>query len=318
MNKRILFATYGSLGDLHPYIAIAIALKQRGHAPVIASFSAYRAAVEAEGIAFAALRPDIEQFGGVADVARRLFTGRDGPRHIMQHLFMPHIRDSYEDLDRAAADCDLIVTHPLSFAGPLVAQKRSLPWVSSILSPLSLLSCMDPPLLNEAPWLRAVRKLGVGPYRAVFSLAKLATRHWESPLQELRASLGLPPAPPAMFEGQYSPLLNLTLFSPLLATPQADWPANTVLCGFPRYDGKPADDATIARLRHFLAGGDPPLVFGLGSSAVLIAGDFWHHAIAAAHALGRRAVLLTGESPQLPQPVPSTVAVFDYLPYSAV
>lgn len=318
MRKRILFATFGSLGDLHPYIALAMALKQRGHQPTIASFGIHRAAVEAEGIAFAPLRPDIEQFGGVADVVRRLFLSHDGPAYMVKTIFMPHIRASHEDLDRAAARCDVIVTHPLSFAGPLIAQKRGLPWVSSILSPMSLMSCIDPPLIGPAPWMKSLRKLGVTPYRAVFNLARAIGRRWEQPLHDLRAALNLPPAPPAQFEGQYSPLLNLALFSPLLAVPQADWPVNTVLCGFPHYDGKPADPAALTRLGEFLATGEPPLVFGLGSSAVMIAGDFWHHAIAAAQAIGRRAILLTGATPTLPATLPPTIAAFDYLPYSAV
>ena len=318
MSKRILFATYGSLGDLHPYIALALALKQRGHQPLIASFGIHRAAVEAEGIAFAALRPDIEQFGGVADVVRRLFTRHSGAAYMVKEIFMPHIRASYDDLDRAAANSDLIVTHPLSFAGPLIAQKRGLPWVSSILSPMSLMSCIDPPLIGPAPWLKSLRKLGVTPYRMAFNLVRFGAMRWEQPLHALRAEFNLPPASPAQFEGQFSPLLNLALFSPLLATPQADWPVSTVLCGFPHYDGKAADPAALNRLREFLAAGTPPLVFGLGSSAVMIAGDFWHHAITAAQALGRRAILLTGATPSLPENLPRTIAAFDYLPYSAV
>ncbi len=318
MSQRILFATYGSLGDLHPYIALALALKQRGHQPVIASFGIHRAAVEAEGIAFTALRPEIEQFGGVSDVVRRLFLSHDGPAYMVKKIFMPHIRASYEDLDSAAAHCDLIVTHPLSFAGPLIAQKRGLPWVSSILSPMSLMSCIEPPLIGPAPWMKSLRKLGVTPYRMVFNLARTIGRRWEQPLHALRAELNLPPAPPAQFEGQFSPLLNLALFSPLLATPQIDWPVNTVLCGFPHYDGAKATPELLARLQRFLDAGEPPLVFGLGSSAVMIAGDFWHHAISAAQTLGRRAILLTGATPSLPENLPPTIAAFEYLPYSAV
>ena len=35
--SRILLATLGSLGDLHPCIAVARALQQRGHSAVVAS-----------------------------------------------------------------------------------------------------------------------------------------------------------------------------------------------------------------------------------------------------------------------------------------
>ena len=322
MSKKILFATFGSLGDLHPYIALALELKRRGHQPVIASFALYREAVQAEGIAFAPMRPDIERFGDKAAIVRRLFSSNSGAAFMVRDMFMPHIRDSYADLNAAAADCDLIVTHPVGFAGPLVAQKRGLPWVSSILAPMSLMSCSDPPLIGPAPWLQPVRKWGAAPYRAAFGLVKFIGRQWEKPYHALRAELALPPAPAAQFEGQYSPHCNLALFSPLLATPQADWPRNTVLCGFPRYDGKPADAGETTRLQQFLQAGDAPLVFGLGSSAVLVAGDFWRHAIAAAQLLGRRAILLTGVPPQqLAEPLgalPPTVQAYEYLPYSTV
>ena len=318
MNKRILFATFGSLGDLHPYIALALELRRRGHQPVIASFSAFRDGVESAGIAFADMRPALESFGDKAAIVQRLFSSRDGPAYLVKEMFMPHIRASYEDLDRAAAECDLIVTHPLAFAGPLVAQQRGLPWASSVLAPMSLLSCMDPPLIGPAPWLKSLRVLGITPYRMAFGLAKFIVRQWEKPLHALRAELNLPPAPPAQFEGQYSPLLNLALFSPLLAAPQSDWPAHTVMCGFPRYDGKPVDVGVQAQLQGFLDAGDAPLVFGLGSSAVMVAGDFWRHAIAATQALGRRAILLTGMPPAQLGKLPPSVQAFEYLPYSAV
>ncbi len=318
MPARILFATFGSLGDLHPYIALALELKARGHTPLIASFSLFRDAVESAGILFAPMRPDIERFGGPAEVVRRLFFSRDGPAYLMKKMFMPYVRESYDDLQRAAQGCDLIVTHPIGVAGPLVAQKRGVPWVSSILSPMSLMSCIDPPLIGPAPWMKSLRRFGVTPYRMMFNLARHIAQRWEGPLHALRAELGLPPSPPVQFEGQFSPQLNLALFSPLLATPRADWPANTVLCGFPRYDGKPAASGDSTRLRAFLDAGEPPIAFGLGSSAVMIAGDFWQHAIAAAQALNRRAILLTGASPVLPAKLPPSIAAFEYLPYSAV
>ena len=52
-GKRIVFATFGSLGDLHPYVAVARELVRRGHRPLIASFAELRDAVETAGIAFA-------------------------------------------------------------------------------------------------------------------------------------------------------------------------------------------------------------------------------------------------------------------------
>jgi len=317
IGKRIVFATFGSLGDLHPYLPLAAELKRGGHDPVIATFDAYREAVESEGVGFAAMRPAADALGDRIEVLRRLFTDHRGPEYLVRNLFMPHLRASFDDLWQATEGADLLVTHPIAFAGPLVADKRGMPWASTVLAPLSLFSAIDPPLFAAAPFLYTIRKLGVTPYRWVFALAKRMAGSWEQPLHALRAELGIPSARLAQFEGQYSPRLNLGLFSPLLAAPQADWPANTVLCGFPRYDGAPLDAGTQAELDAFLAAGEPPIVFGLGSSAVMIAGDFWDHAIGAAQRLKRRAILVTGV-PLDGYRLPPTIKAFDSLPYSTV
>lgn len=318
-GRRIVIATFGSLGDLHPYIAISLELKARGHRPLIATFDAYCEAVTSNGIDFAPVRPSPDLLGDRVSLMKRIFDPRQGPEFMIRELFMPHIRESYEDLHAASGGADVLITHPITFAAPLVAGKLGVPWISSVLAPMSMFSAIDPPLIGPAPWLRSIRKLGVGPYRAVFALARLLARHWEKPLAALRQDIGLPPAEhPAQFEGQYSPYLNLALFPRLLAEPQADWPEHSVLCGFPRYDGKQASTDELHRLDAFCGAGDPPVVFGLGSSAVLVAGDFWQHAIEATRRLGRRAVLLVGVPVESLGALPSHVAAFEYLPYSAV
>lgn len=315
---RIVFVTFGSLGDLHPYVAIAGELKRRGHHPVIATFDGFREAVEAGGAEFAAIRPSMSAFGEHAAVVQRLIDPWKGPEYLVRDMFVAHAGDTYEDLARAASGADLLVTHPLAFAGTLLAEKTGMRWASTVLAPLSLFSAIDPPLFAAAPWLRSVRRLGVAPYKLVFGIPRLMMRRWERPLHALRAELGLPPAAKlAQVEGQYSPALNLALFSRLLAAPQPDWPPNTLPCGFPRYDGPPPDAVTRAALDAFLAAGPPPIVFALGSSAVMVAGGFWHAAIEATLTLGRRAILITGKPADALGALPPAIRAFNYLPYSA-
>jgi UDP:flavonoid glycosyltransferase YjiC (YdhE family) len=316
---RLVFATFGSLGDLHPYIAIGRELRRRGHRPAVASFPEFRENVEAAGVEFAPMRPDMARFGDKAALVERLVDPWRGPELLIRDMFMPYLRESYEDLSTACRGADLLVTHPLAFAGLLLAEREHLRWVSSGLSPMTMYSAFDPPLFPAAPWLMWSRKLGVAAYRCFFRIPRALVRRWEQPLHAFRAELGLPPtAAIAEFEGQFSPALHLALFSAVLAAPQPDWPANTVVCGFPRYDGPPPDARTQAELEAFLGAGEPPVVFGLGSSAVMVAGEFWRAAIKAAGALKRRAILLTGTPREGLGAVPATVKVFDYLPYSAV
>ena len=40
--SRIVLATIGSLGDLHPVLALALELRRRGHEPSIATSENYR------------------------------------------------------------------------------------------------------------------------------------------------------------------------------------------------------------------------------------------------------------------------------------
>ena len=47
IRKRIVLTTFGSLGDLHPWIAIARGLQSRGHDAVIATHASYRTLVKA-------------------------------------------------------------------------------------------------------------------------------------------------------------------------------------------------------------------------------------------------------------------------------
>ena len=100
--KRILISTFGSLGDLHPYIAIALELKRRGHTPVIASFDLHRPVVVAAGLEFSALRPGLEVFGSIESVAQKLFGSWRGAEYMVREIFMKHLRDSYADTLAAA------------------------------------------------------------------------------------------------------------------------------------------------------------------------------------------------------------------------
>ena len=322
--RRIVFATFGSLGDLHPYIAIALELKRRGHRPLVATTDYHQEAVESVGVEFAPIRPSAADMGDPAELVRKLFDPAKGPEYLIRELVMPHVRGAYEDLDRACAGADLLVTHPLTFAGRMVAEKRGLPWRSTVLAPLSLMSTIDPPLFGPAPWLLWVRALGIAPYRAVFALLKRLAGSWEKPLHALRADLGLSPLGAyAQFEGQYAPGGNLALFSSVLAEPQSDWPAHTTICGFSRYDGKAVDSALRAELEDYLRRGTPPIVFTLGSSVSLYSTAFFTNAIEAARALKHRALLVTGQDPaQYDAAIsstglaPETIKVLRYLPYS--
>jgi rhamnosyltransferase subunit B len=288
--RRVLFATIGSLGDLHPLFAVGNGLLARGHAVALATSAEHRERVEAAGLEWRHMRPDLPPGEEPAALFAKVFDPREGPEFTFRRVVAPAIRDSHADLERAARDADLLVSTTAAFAAPLVAARRpDLAWASAALQPLAFFSARDPPVLSQAPRLTALLH-GLGPLLGLPMRAtgRAVTRPWSAPVRALRRDLGLPtPGPDPLWEGQHARALVLAMFSPLLARRQADWPAQARVTGFPfwgRADaGRPAPDGLDA----FLAAGPPPVVFTLGSAVVLAARSFYAESLAAARALGR-------------------------------
>jgi UDP:flavonoid glycosyltransferase YjiC (YdhE family) len=240
---------------------------------------------------------------------------------VVADMVVPHLHDIYQDLDAATDGADLLLTHPLPLVGPIIAQKKRLPWISSVLAPASLLSVYDPVVPPQWPSLYHVMRLSPWVGRGVMALAKIKLDKILQPVYELRAELGLPRGEQPILNGQHSPTKVLALFSKLLAQPQPDWPARTVVTGFPFYDRRDffGETEMPSGLIEFLDNGPPPIIFTLGSSAYWVARDFYRDSIEAARALGRRALLLIGHNRNMPPaPLPEGVAAFEYAPYSEV
>jgi UDP:flavonoid glycosyltransferase YjiC (YdhE family) len=315
-RRRVVLTALGSLGDLHPYVAIALGLRARGHEAVLATGECYRQKIEALGLGFRPVRPDCD-FVSDPDVMRRGMDPHWGTIWIIRELVLPGLRHSYEDTLRAAEGADLFVSHPLTYATRLVAEKTGLPWASALITPLAFGSAHDPSLLPVVPYFsKRLRFLGPMFWGSLRRLLTWATCAWAKPLYRLRAEIGLPPATDNPLVDGHSPSLVLATFSGLLAPPQPDWPAQTVLTGFPLYD-QHGEAGLPAELVRFLDDGPPPLVFTLGYSAAAVAGSFYEHSIAAAKRLGRRAVLIVGKNvPKRPAHLPEGVIACDYAPFS--
>jgi UDP:flavonoid glycosyltransferase YjiC (YdhE family) len=312
---RIVFATFGSLGDLHPYIALARGLIGRGHRPEIATSPNHAQQVRAQGIGFHPVGPPVEE---TQEFMRAVMDPARGTRYIVRDLLMPQLRRHYQDLLEAARGADLLVSHPITYAAPLVAEKLGLRWAASVLQPMVFCSAFDPPVPPHAPGLTFVYRLGPAFNRPLLEWIKGRFGALAAPVRELRAELGLSPGGNPIFEGQFSPYLNLALFSPVLGPPQPDWPARTVATGFPFFDRLEPGQGLPVALERFLQDNPPPIVFTLGSSAVMIGDGFYEESIRAAQAVGRRAVLLAGREGwnRLPDPLPEGIIACEYAPHS--
>jgi len=313
---RIVLATFGSYGDLNPFLALGLELKKRGHDAVIATAEGYRSDVERTGLGFAPVRPDMDK--NDLPLFARALDRVHGPEVIIREMLMPKVRESYEDLERAAAGADLLLSHSLTYAAPVLAEKMNMIWLSVVLQPLMFLSAEDPSVLAPIPWAGSLRPLGAGFHRMLFGLLKLAASRWGNPARALRKELELPPSEDPVFDGQYSPYGTLALFSRLFGPPQYDWPENTLACGFPFLDADIGGRELNPKLEEFLSNGTPPVVFTLGSAAVMIAGDFFTNAVKAVQGYGVRAILLAGPAAKDMTDLPNGIEAYESAPYHAL
>jgi UDP:flavonoid glycosyltransferase YjiC (YdhE family) len=293
-------------------------LRRRGHTVTIATSEIYRAKVEGEGLRFHAIRPDLGPWIDNPEVSRRLVHPRKGTEYVFRELFLPWIEQSFEGTLEAARDADLIVGHAIAFATPTVAEYLKKPWVSIALQPSIFLSANDPAAISGAAFLTPLFSLGPGFARLFYRFVRRIMSRWGAPLNALRAKRGLSPLRNPLLDDMFSPYGTQGWFSRVLARPQKDWPARTAITGFPFYDKLEPGQGLSPALARFLDSGPAPVVFTLGSTAVLDAGGFYRESLAAVRKTGYRAVLLVGRDPRnTPQaPVPDTVFVTEYAPYS--
>jgi UDP:flavonoid glycosyltransferase YjiC (YdhE family) len=320
--SRVLLTTIGSLGDLHPLIAIGFELRQRGHDVCFCVGASYRTKIESLGFGFQPMRPDFaSENPATAHVAREIMDPIKGVDRLLRGFLFPELRATYDDLMRAVAGnggADLLVSGELVYAAPLAAEKTGVRWATYTAAPFAFFSPYDPPVLAACPRLSLfLRSLGLTVNQTTLGLVKLMTRHWSEPVRRLRAELGLGPGRDPIFLDRHSPQLVLAIFSSVLADPQPDWPPNTVVTGFPFYDGATRESSIPPGLARFLSEGERPIVFTLGSTAVHDPGHFYQESLEAARLLKRRAVLLTGPNAP-PAPLPKEVFAFDYIRFSEI
>jgi rhamnosyltransferase subunit B len=318
---RIVLSNIGTFGDINPLIAIALELKRRGHQPVMAVPAMYGPKIIPLEIEFHAVRPDLDPKNTI--LAEMVYDVRKGTERGLREFLFPVLRETYDDLTAAAtipARADLLLLGELNYAGPLVAEMTGIPWASYVLAPLSFFSAFDPPVLPMYPRLARADKAVPGMGRVIRRLARFVSRKWPQPVYDLRRELGLERGRNPLFDAKHSPDLVLALFSRVLGREQPDWPANTKITGFCFYDSDAGNAKLSPHLEEFLAAGPAPLVFTLGSAAVLAAGRFYEYGARAAERLGMRAVLLIGSDMRnRPRhPLPDSICIAEYAPYSAL
>lgn len=309
---EVLLCPVGSIGDLHPVLALGVALRKRGRLVTVLGNELFADAVAAAGCEFVAVQSaEVERAALSHPDAWSYGSGRR--RHLPLRSIEPLRRTHEAIVERYRRGRTVVAALNWCLAARLAQESHGVPTATIHLNAFTLRSDrgvfrMPPPML-------------IGPRVPAWYVRwqyRIVDQWFIDPLckQELnafRSELGLPPISRVMHRWCNSPDRVIGMFPEWWAPPQPEWPESLRLVGFPVYDaidGRPLDPS----LHEFLNSGSPPIVFTPGASGMHTRAYF-AAALEACRRLDRRALLITNRADAIPQPLPAFARHVHYAPF---
>jgi rhamnosyltransferase subunit B len=313
---KFLLASWGSHGDLHPFLALGRGLVSRGHEVSLVGHPDWAADTEAAGLRFVSTgEPSREDFiKDHPEVMSMKWGGLVSLHALVNKAIAPGFDHTVAALRAEALAHDVIIAHHFTFPGPVVAELDGLPYATVTLAPGVLPSAYSLPGANFGHAGRG--SFGRATNSFVWWVGGLISRTMVDPVvNRLRAKHGLDPVRDATFEA-HSPFVNLQLYSEHFSPRPPDWSPEKRMAGFCFYD---PPNATLApEIEAFLKQGEPPVLFTLGSTAVQKPGAFYQSAVEVLQKQGLRGLLLIGPEHNRPMSLPDTILAVPYAPYGLI
>src|SRR5471032_1353643 len=229
----VLLPTLGSAGDVHPFIALALALQARAHRATILTNPLFQPLIEQQGVGFLPVGTSEEAFAAIADP--QLWHRRKGFEVVARRVIVPAIAQIYRLIETHAGSDTVIAASSISLGARLAQEKLGIPTATVHLQPSIIRSLIDPGMVGD---FRISASQPMWFKQAFFRLVDWAVidRELKRPLNEFRATLGLASVSRVFRRWVHSPQCVIGFFPAWFATPQADWPPHTHLVGFPLWD----------------------------------------------------------------------------------
>jgi UDP:flavonoid glycosyltransferase YjiC (YdhE family) len=307
-----ILLSVGTDGDVIPFLALGAKLRGRGHRVTLLANEPYRALAQDRGLAFHPLVSAAE--------TQELLTHPDfwhplKGAPVVSRWGVRFLGRQYALLAELANDGPaVLVASPGVLVARLVQETRVVPLASVLLQPGMIPSVLAPPVmpggLTLPRW--APRLVGKLYWRLLDVVGDVLVGRR---LNRLRARLRLKRVD-RVFQWWLSPELAIGLFPDWYGPPQADWPPQLRLAGFPLDDGRPQSDLAPDVL-EFCRAGLPPIAFTFGTG-MMHGTALFGAALEACRTLGARGLLLTKYGRQLPAPLPPSVRPCAFAPFQAL
>jgi UDP:flavonoid glycosyltransferase YjiC (YdhE family) len=292
--KFALF-TYGTHGDVYPFLALGRELAGQGHDAVLVAPPQYADAARDQDLAFTPLCPaglldDFIRSPSAWDVAR-------GSNSFFSDLILPFVDPVFAAVRGMDLGQTCVLASVLALGARIAREVSPFRLVTLCPYPVFFSSRIGPPALPRIDfaglgtswWSRPLfRMLGgldrlfmgaprdnprsyVGVRRSAFrkrlfgeAFVRISDVQCAAPLNRYRLAMGLPERRRYFEDYLFSPDLVVGLFPDWFAPRQADWPKNTVLTSFPLLV-RPHQSPSAAFRRFVAATDEAPILFTFGS-----------------------------------------------------
>src|SRR5260221_1366360 len=316
---RIVVTTFGSTGDLNPFIALALALRSRGHDVLFAVEANFEPQLSLLGFPVRLLTGDQEQ--ALAPFRQRIFNNEQpltSLKLLVDHYILPSLPAKVAELREICQQADLLISAAPQFAASIVAELLHIPWASVILLPSTLPSAS----ISAQPL----------PVQLPASLQRLSNRFsWfvggiflrqivDKPINQLRRTFLVPPRSNLMWTGNLSPQLSILAFSSAFVPRPDDWPEYIKMTGFYFWD-RPSDWQFQETLKAFLHADKPVVAVTAGSVAPeerALFASYYQTSIESILACGARALVINAPTNTLFPEQREEVLHLPFAPFSEV
>lgn len=308
--SNVILASIGTDGDVFPYLGLGAALQAHGHTVTLLASEDYQARARAQGFAFHALVSAAEN--------QELFEHPDFWHPIKNAPLMARwgarfLRRQYDLFSTLVTSTTVLVANPGVLAALLAHETFGVPWANLVLQPWMIPSSIAPAMMPKFTWLEhAPRPVWKVFWRGLDWITYVLIGR---ELNRLRAALGLPPIR-RVLQKWLSRQLVIGMFPEWYGPPQADWPAQVQLVGFPRFDGRP-NEPLPPMVEEFCRRGPPPVAFTFGTG-MAHSSELFRAALNACEILGVRGIFLTKYREQLPNAMPPFAFHCGFAPFGTL
>jgi sterol 3beta-glucosyltransferase len=305
---KVTILTIGSRGDVQPFVALGVGLRDAGHEVTLAAGGGFEDFVSGRGLCFAALDVDLlermQSPEGKAALSGRNFLGT------LKETASMYRRVLDQEWE-ASSGAEAVIYHPKALGGYHIAEALNVP--AFLAHPIPMFSptrAFPNPVLPVADLGGPLNRLSYGAF------LRLSTAPFHHTINRWREeTLGLPPRSflASELELRGEPVHKLISCSPHVVPPPADWDESTIMTGYWFLDSA-RDWQPPTYLADFLEGGPPPVYVGFGSLGGWTSDEVVGAALSALSRAGKRGVLATGGG-RVPSDVPDDVCAIESAPH---